>query len=155
MTCICRFSKKCVILNFEALESVKSNSITGLQQTLRFPGVSGSHISRQSGHEDGKVVGHTHRPTLPARKYSCYSFPLDAESTPEPECAGRIMSMKNSNGNIGNRTRDLPACSTLPHPTASPRATGICTCYIFIRTNTRITLPETFSYPIFIDNNSS
>jgi len=30
--------------------------------------------------------------------------------------------MKNSNDNIGNRTHDLPACSAVPQPTASPRA---------------------------------
>ena len=30
--------------------------------------------------------------------------------------------MKNSNDNIGNRTRDLPACSAVPQPTALPRA---------------------------------
>jgi hypothetical protein len=36
--------------------------------------------------------------------------------------AGRIMSMKNSSDAIGNRTRDLPACSAAPHPTAPPRA---------------------------------
>jgi hypothetical protein len=28
--------------------------------------------------------------------------------------------MKNSNGTIGNRTRDLPVCSTVPQPTAPP-----------------------------------
>jgi len=28
--------------------------------------------------------------------------------------------MKNSSDNIGNRTRDLPACSALPQPTAPP-----------------------------------
>jgi hypothetical protein len=28
--------------------------------------------------------------------------------------AGRIMSMKNSNDTIGNRTRDLPVCSAVP-----------------------------------------
>ena len=32
------------------------------------------------------------------------------------------MSMKNSNATIGNRTRDLPACSAVPQPTAPPRA---------------------------------
>jgi len=32
------------------------------------------------------------------------------------------MSMKNSNDTIGNRTRDLPACSAVPQPTAPPRA---------------------------------
>jgi hypothetical protein len=30
------------------------------------------------------------------------------------------MSMKNSNDTIGNRTRDLPACSTMPQPTTLP-----------------------------------
>ena len=32
------------------------------------------------------------------------------------------MSMKNSNDTIGNRTRDLTACSAVPQPTALPRA---------------------------------
>jgi hypothetical protein len=35
---------------------------------------------------------------------------------------GRILSLKNSNDNIGNRIRDLPACSAVPQPTAPPRA---------------------------------
>jgi hypothetical protein len=30
------------------------------------------------------------------------------------------MSMKNSNYTIGNRTRDLPACSAVPQPTVPP-----------------------------------
>jgi len=32
------------------------------------------------------------------------------------------MSMKNFNDTIGNRARDLPACSAVPQPTASRRA---------------------------------
>jgi len=32
------------------------------------------------------------------------------------------MSMKNSKDTIGNRTRELPACSALLQPTAPPRA---------------------------------
>ena len=60
--------------------------------------------------EDGKV-SRTHRPPLPHR----YSFMLEAESNPGPQ------SMKNSNGTIGNRTRDLPTCSAVPQPTAPPR----------------------------------
>jgi hypothetical protein len=36
--------------------------------------------------------------------------------------AGSFMSMKKHNDIIGNRTRDLPACSAVPHPTAPPRA---------------------------------
>ena len=31
------------------------------------------------------------------------------------------MSMKNSNDTIGNRTLDLPACSAMPQPAATPR----------------------------------
>jgi hypothetical protein len=31
------------------------------------------------------------------------------------------MSMKNSKDTLGNRTRDLPACSAVPQPTAPPR----------------------------------
>ena len=33
---------------------------------------------------------------------------------------GRIMSMKNSNDTIGNRTRDPPVCSAVLQPTAPP-----------------------------------
>jgi len=35
------------------------------------------------------------------------------------------MSRKNSNGTIGNRTRDLPACSAVPQPTAPPRVPSV------------------------------
>jgi len=39
--------------------------------------------------------------------------------------------MKNSIYNIGNRTRDLPACSALSQPTAPPRAPAVWqSCYI-------------------------
>jgi len=47
--------------------------------------------------DGGKVVSLTHRPPLPPG------------NTP-----GRIMSLKNSNDTIGNRTRDLPVFSVVP-----------------------------------------
>jgi hypothetical protein len=37
-----------------------------------------------SAQDGGKVFSFTHRPHLPPRKYSWYSFLLEAESTPEP-----------------------------------------------------------------------
>jgi hypothetical protein len=36
--------------------------------------------------------------------------------------AGRIWSIEKYNGVIGNRTRNLPACSTVPEPTTLLRA---------------------------------
>jgi hypothetical protein len=46
--------------------------------------------------------------------------------------AGRIISMKHSSDTIGNRNRDLPACSTVPQPNAPPRTPNtVITVYIF------------------------
>ena len=76
-------------------------------------------IPRQSAHESAKVVSPTHRPHLTPRKYSWYSFLLEAESTLQGHSAARrIMSMRNSNDTIGNRTRDLPTYSAMSQPTA-------------------------------------
>jgi len=90
-------------------------------QALWIPGVWGSQISRQSTHEGGKVNSSTHRPPLPPGNtpgiHFCYSL-----IQPQGHSAARkIISLKNFNDAIWNRTRDLPACSTVPQPTAPPR----------------------------------
>jgi hypothetical protein len=77
---------------------------------------SGAKMLRQSSHEGGKFVSPTHRPPLPPRKYSWYSFLLEAESTHGHSAAGRFISMKNSIDNIGNRSRELSVCSPVPQP---------------------------------------
>jgi hypothetical protein len=55
------------------------------------------------------------------RKYSCYSFVLEAESIPGPLCVWKDYVKKNPNNTIGNRSRDLPACNAMPQPNVPPR----------------------------------
>jgi hypothetical protein len=57
----------------------ESNPITGLDRLWVF-----QESSRQMAHEGVKIVNHNYRPPLLPRKYSWYSFLLEAESTPGP-----------------------------------------------------------------------
>jgi hypothetical protein len=73
-------------------------------------------------HEGGKVVSPTHWLLLSSRKCFWYLFLLEVEFTPRGHSAvGKIMSMKNSNDTIWNRTSGFPTCSAVPQPTASSR----------------------------------
>jgi len=89
---------------------------------VRDPGGWGSWISRQSVHGSCKVVSLMHRPPLPRRKYSWYSFLLETESIQGHSAAESIVSMKNAIDPIGNRTRNLSACSAVPQRNLPPRA---------------------------------
>ena len=96
-----------------ALSTKQSNPITGLDrpwgsqeaEAPRFQDIRHMKLVKLSAlhtsclYSPGKIHG-TH---------SCYRL-----SQPQGHsAAGRIMSMKNSNDTIRNRTRDLPACSTV------------------------------------------
>ena len=87
---------------------------TGLNMPLWLQEVEGPRISRQSAYEGGKVVSPTHQPPLPPGRYSWYSFMLQAEQPQGHSATRRIKSIKNPNNPVGNRTRYLPAYSTVP-----------------------------------------
>jgi hypothetical protein len=70
-------------------------------------------------HESGKVVSPNHRPTLPPENIPGTYFYQRLDQSLNHSSAGRIMSMNNSNDTIGNRTRDITACSAVPQPTGS------------------------------------
>jgi hypothetical protein len=62
-------------------------------QARRVPGGLGFQILKQSAHEHDKFSP-KHRPPLPSRNDSWYSFLLDSDSPQGHSVAGRIMSMK-------------------------------------------------------------
>jgi hypothetical protein len=83
-------------------------------EALRAPRDWSSQISRQS------LVSPTHRPPLPPGDAPCThsSYRLNQ---PQNHCAaGRIKSIKNPNDPSRNWTCNLPACGTVPQPTAPP-----------------------------------
>ena len=55
---------------------VVQQSYTGLDRPLGLLEFEAPRISIQSAHEGGKVVSPTHRPPLPPKRYSWYSFHL-------------------------------------------------------------------------------
>ena len=66
-----------------------------------------------TAHDGGKVVSPMLRPPLPPGNAPGTHFCSRLSQLQGHSATGRIMSMKNSNDNIANRTRDLPACSAV------------------------------------------
>jgi hypothetical protein len=79
-----------------------------LSRKLRFPYYM---TTTQNG---GKVVSLTHRPPLPPENAPGTHFCYRLIRTQGHSAIGRIMSMKNSNDTLCDRTSDLPICSTVP-----------------------------------------
>ena len=59
-----------------------------------------------------------HRPPLPPENIPDTNFCWRLSQPQVHSATGRIMSTKNSNDTIVNRTRDLPACWAVPEPIA-------------------------------------
>ena len=66
--------------------------------------------------EGCKVEGLTHQAHLPPGKPTGTHFCYRLSRPQGHSVIGRIMSMKNSNDTIWDRTSDLPICSTAPYP---------------------------------------
>ena len=65
--------------------------------------------------QDGsKIVSPTHRPPLPPGKAPGTHFCYRLSRHQGQSAIGRIMSTKNSNDTIWNRTSNLPICNTAP-----------------------------------------
>ena len=79
-------------------------------RNLRFPDF------MTTARDGGKIFSLTHRPPLlPGNKPGIHF--CQRLSRPQGHSAtGRIMSLKDYNDIIGNRTRDLPVCSIVPQP---------------------------------------
>jgi hypothetical protein len=75
---------------------------------LRFP----DYVT--AAQDSGKVVSLMHRPPLPPGNAPGTHFCLRLSRPQGHSAIGRIMSMKNLNDTIWNRTSGLPICSTVP-----------------------------------------
>ena len=90
--------------------------------------------------DGGKVVSLTHRPPLPPGNTPGTHFCQRLSRSQGHSMTGRIMSLKNSNDTIGNRTRNLPVCSIVPYPPGhrAPHSLHV------LPTNMYIILPFTY-----------
>ena len=80
--------------------------------------------------DGGKVVNLMHRSPLPPGNTPGTHFCQRLSRPKGHSATGRIMSLKNSNDTIGNRTRDLPVCSVVPNHYATARPTELGTSSI-------------------------
>ena len=101
------------------LYAFKKQSLYSPGQVQRVPGGLGSqfqdNLHMKVVRFSAPRTGSLYRPGYISGTHFCQRL-----SQPQGHSAAGRMS-KNSNDTIGNRTRDLPACSAVPQPTAPPR----------------------------------
>jgi hypothetical protein len=104
------------LILYTTWQPLLSYPITGLERSLGLQEVEAPRISRQSTQEGGEVVSHT-----PQEKSLVL---ISVKGWVDPRAIGRpegLSHWKILVTAFGNRTRDLPACSAVPQPTAPPR----------------------------------
>jgi hypothetical protein len=74
---------------------------------------------------DGGEVSLTHRPVFTPKNIPGTHFCQRLSRPQGHSAAGKITLTEKLNDLIGNRTRDLPACSIVPQPTTLQRAVGM------------------------------
>jgi hypothetical protein len=74
--------------------------------------------------DSGEVVSLALRPSFTPKQDFWNSFLLETESIPGPTTAGWVRKTLKFNGLMRNRTRDLPAYSVVPQPTALPKSSN-------------------------------
>jgi hypothetical protein len=80
-----------------------------------------------------RFVSPTHRPSLPPGRISGTHFCWRLSRPQGRSATGRIKSLETFSDPIGSRTRDLPAFSAVPQPTAPPRTSlHLRMLYIYI-----------------------
>jgi hypothetical protein len=78
------------------------------------------------GGQDANLTRRQRLPRLTTRKLFWYLFLLEAEQTPAPWCGWKdYVLLKNVNGLIGIRTREIGACSIANQPPTLPRQKNI------------------------------
>jgi hypothetical protein len=86
-------------------------------ETSRLP-----HFLENRPIDGAEVVGLTRRPSFTPRKIPGIQFCYRLSLLQGHSAAGRIRSTEKSHNLIGNRTRDLTACSIMSQSTVLPRA---------------------------------
>jgi hypothetical protein len=99
-------------------------------ETSRFP-----HFSRNQLTDGSEVVILTSRPCFTPTKIPGTHFCWRLSQSLGYSAVGRIISPERSNVLLGNRTRDLPACSIVPQPTTPLSATIIAHVFAILCLN--------------------
>ena len=110
----------CELTHYEILRACcKAVPVQALDTIRGFQEFKATRISRYSVHED-KVVSATYRPSLLPGNVPGTRFWYRLIRSQGHSAAGRVKSIKIPNYTIGNRTRNIRACSAGPQQTASP-----------------------------------